>query len=129
MKKSILTLAIIACFALLLTACSGGGGGSTSTNAVEQALTIDHFNNHTWKDGTTELVFNNKKLTVKVGGTDTAKDKTYTLTNIADGGRTGIIKSDAIGGNQEMTFNFDKTVNPTKVTLKYGGTSVTYTKQ
>lgn len=28
MKNSILTLAIIACFALLLTACSGGGGGS-----------------------------------------------------------------------------------------------------
>lgn len=101
---------------------------ATSTNAVEQALTIDHFNNHTWKDRTTELVFNNKKLTVKVGGTDTAKDKTYTLTNIADGGRTGIIKSEGLG-NQEMTFNFDKTVNPTKVTLKYGGASVTYTKQ
>ncbi len=129
MKKSILMLTFAACFALLLTACSGGGGGSTSTNAVEQALTIDHFNNHTWKDGTTELVFKNKKLTVKAGGNDVSKDKTYTLTNIADGGRTGIIKSEALNGNNEINFNFDKTVNPTKVTLKYGGSSATYTKQ
>ncbi|MCQ2580102.1 MAG: hypothetical protein MJ159_05355 [Treponemataceae bacterium] len=129
MKKSILFLTIIACITLLFSACSGGGGGSTSTNPVEQALSIDLFNNRTWKNSAgQELVFNSKKLTVKYGSNNIAVDKSYTLTNLDDLGRTGIFKSEALG-NQEMTFNFDRNVNPTKVTFRYGSITETYQKQ